>query len=157
MEKVLVESTHRTRNIEQQLQAIELGSKYARRSETMLNPTIRQCSLSFFSSLGGLNQSTGPQVPLSDVRQLPLAVLARRSRTFGTHTTVDDTSVALPVAIRSVVVRVSVGCTCTRLEKAGSGSVRNALLWVVADRAGTLVAAGVAVVEEFLWRVSVCR
>ena len=96
-------------------------------------------------------------MPLRDVGQLPLAVLARRSRTFGTHTTVDDASVALPVAIRSVVVGVSVGCTCTRLEKAGGRSVRNALLGVVANRTGTLVAAGVAVIEEFLWRVSVCR
>ena len=96
-------------------------------------------------------------MPLRDVGQLPLAVLARRSRAFGTHTTINDTSVALAVAIRCVVVRVSVGCTCTWLEKAGSRSVRNALLWVVANRAGTLVAAGVAVVEEFLWRVSVCR
>ena len=86
-------------------------------------------------------------MPLGDVRQLPLAVLARRSGTFGTHTTIDDTSVALPVAIRSVVVRVSVGCTCTWLEKAGSRSVRNALLGVVANRAGALVAAGVPVVE----------
>ena len=86
-------------------------------------------------------------MPLGDVRQLPFAVLTRRSRAFGTNTTIDDTGVALSVAIRSIVVGVSIGCTCTWLEKAGSRSVRNALLGVVANRAGALVAAGVPVVE----------
>ena len=88
-------------------------------------------------------------MPLGDARQLPLAVLARRSGTVGAHATVDDTRVALPVAVRGVVVGVSVGRPLTRLEEAGSRSVGDALLRVVAYRAGTLVAAGVAVVEEF--------
>ena len=81
------------------------------------------------------------------VGQLPLAVLARRSRTFGTDTAVNDAGIALVVAICSVVVRVCVGCPCTWLEKAGRRSVGDVLLGVVADRAGTLVGAGVAVVE----------
>ena len=125
-----------------------------------LNPTnIRQCSLlSLFRSLCNISHSTAPQVPLlrDVVGQLPLAVLARRSRTFGTYTAVDDAAVALVVAVRSVVVGICVGGACTWLEKAGRRSVGDVLLGVIADRAGTLVGAGVAVVEEFLWRVLVC-
>lgn len=88
-------------------------------------------------------------VPLKGIRQLLLAVLTSWSWAFSTHTTVNDTSVALPVAIRSVIVRVGVGCTCTRLEKRGSRFVRNALFWVVTNRAGTLIIADVASIEEF--------
>lgn len=89
-----------------------------------------------------------PKVPLRHIRQLPLAVLACRSGALRTHTAVDHTSVALPVAIRSVVVRVGVCCARARLEKGGSRSVGNILFWVVADRAGTFVTACVTVVEE---------
>ena len=93
---------------------------------------------------------TVPEVPLRrEGRELPLAVLAGRSGAFGTHTAVDHTTVALPVAVRGVIVRVGVGCTCTRLEKWGSGTVGNALFRVVANRARTFVTTGVTVVEEF--------
>ena len=64
-------------------------------------------------------------------------MLACRSRTFGTHTAVDDTSVALPVAIRRVVVGEGVGCAGARFEKGGRGAVGHALFWVVADWTGT--------------------
>lgn len=82
-------------------------------------------------------------------QQLALSVLACRSRTFGTHATIDHTGVALPVAIGGVVVGVGVCCTGARLEKRGSGTVGDALCRVVADRAGTFITAGVAIVEEF--------
>ena len=88
-------------------------------------------------------------VPLKGIRQLPLAVLTSWSWAFSTHRTVDYTSVALPVAVRSVIVRVGVGCTRTRLEKRGSRFVRNASFWVVTNRAGTLILADVASIEEF--------
>lgn len=88
-------------------------------------------------------------VPLRGTRRLSLAVLACRSRAFSTHATVDYTSVALPVAIRSAIIREGVGCTRTWLKKRGSRSARNALSWVVANRAGTLMIAGVAVIKKF--------
>ena len=88
-------------------------------------------------------------VPLKGIRQLLLAVVTSWSWAFSTHTTVDYTSVALPVAVRSVIVRVGIGYTCTRLEKCGSRLVRNALFWVVTNRAGTLILADVASIEEF--------
>ena len=100
--------------------------------------------------------STAPKMPPS-LGQLALAGLAGRSRTFGTHTTVDHTTVALSVAIRSVIVRVGVGCTCARFEKGRSRSVRNALFRIIANWAGTLVTAGMTVVEECLWRELVCE
>ena len=94
-------------------------------------------------------------MPLGDIRQLPFAVLTCRSRASSTHTTIDHASVALPVAVCRIVVRVSVSRASTWLKKVGSRSVRNTLFGVVANRAGTLVTAGVAVVEELLRRVSV--
>ena len=114
------------------------------------------CSLLFPRSFSCLELSTAPKVSPRHSRQLALAVLAGRSRTFGAHTTVDHTTVALPVAIRSVIVRVGVGCTCTRFEKGCSRSVRNALFRIVANWTGTLVTAGMTVVEECLSLESVC-
>ena len=83
------------------------------------------------------------------------STLTRWSRAFRTHTTFDHTRIALPVAVRSIVVRVSVRRTSARCEKGSSRSVWDTLFWVVANRAGTLIFTGVAVVEEFWWRESV--
>lgn len=75
-------------------------------------------------------------------------MLAGRSGTSSTDATVDHTGVALPIAIGGVVVGVSVCCTGARLEKGRRGTVGDVLCRVVADRAGTFVTAGVAIVEE---------
>lgn len=77
------------------------------------------------------------------------------SRAWSTHATIYDTSVALLVAVRSIIVWVGVCGACTRFEKGGSRPVWDVLFWIVADRAGTLIAAGVSVFEEFWWRGSV--
>lgn len=111
-------------------------------------------STSVFRSLFFFSFDLHPTVPEVLLRgairqQLALAVLAGRSGTFGTHATIDHTSVALPVAIGGVIVGVGVCCTGARLEKGRSGTVRDALFRVIADWAGTLVAAGVAIIEEF--------
>lgn len=155
----------------QQLQAVEVvwatkqsmnRNKYERSSESY--PRHRAAlSTSVFQSLFFLfSFDLHPTIPEMLLRrgtrqQLALSVLACRSRTSGTHATINHTGVALPVAIGGVVVGVGVCCTGARLEKWGSRTVGDALFRVVADRAGTLVTAGVAVVEEFWWRGSECR
>ncbi len=96
-------------------------------------------------------------MPLESIGQLPLAVLSCWSWAFGTHAAVDHTGVTLPIAVGIIIVRVGVGCTCTGLEKGRSRSVRNPLFWVIANGAGTLVAACVAIVEELWRRKSVCK
>ena len=83
------------------------------------------------------------------------AYLACGSWARRTHTAINYTSVALAVAIGSVIVRVGVGCTCTRFEKGGSRSIWDVLFRVVANRAGTLVTASVIVVEEHWQQISV--
>lgn len=143
--------------MERQLKGTKLDEKYGRRSEDTSTACRIMCSLLFSRSFSCLESSTAPQRSPRHFRQLALTVLTGRSRTFGTHTTVDHTTVALPVAIRSVIVRVGVGCTSTRLEKGCSRSIRNALFRIVANWTGTLVTAGMAVVEECLSRESVCE
>ena len=71
------------------------------------------------------------------INHLPLPMLPCRSRTFRAHTTINDTSVALPVAIRLVVVGVRIRCAGAGFEKGGRGAVGHALFWVVADWSGT--------------------
>ena len=67
----------------------------------------------------------------------------------------NHTSVALAVAIGSIIVRVGVGCTCTRFEKGGSRSIWDVLFRVVANGAGTFVIASMIVVEEHWQQISV--
>ena len=71
------------------------------------------------------------------ISHLPLPMLPCRSRTFGTHTAINDTSITLPIAIRLVVVGVGISCAGAGFEKGGRGAVGHALFWVVADWSGT--------------------
>ena len=96
-----------------------------------------------------LATAAAPEVPPRGAGQLPLAVLAGRRGAFGTYAAVDDAAVALAVAVGQIVLGVGVSGAGARLEKGRRGSVGDALFWVVAYRAGTLVRACVACVEEF--------
>ena len=106
------------------------STSYDKNEEGVGNPSIAAKKMAI-SHPGPKNWSFG------HIRHLPLPMLACRSRTFGTHTAVDNTSVALPVAIRRVVVGIGVRCAGARFEKGGRGAVGHALFWVVADWTGT--------------------